>query len=119
MIALLLNWLLSALLFLVISWLPIGVRVDSFGVALLAALVFGALNAFLKPVLTLLTLPLTIVTLGLFLFILNAGLFALAAALVPGFRLTHGFASALLGSLALSILGWLGSRFFGGTRSRT
>jgi len=107
MIALLLNWVLTALLFIVISKLPIGVRVDSFGVALIAALVFGALNAFLKPVLTLLTLPLTIVTLGLFLFILNAALFALAAALVPGFRLTHGFGSALLGSLALSVLSWL------------
>lgn len=107
MFALLLNWLLTAALFIVISKLPFGVRVDSFGVALVAALVFGALNAFLKPVLTLLTLPLTIVTLGLFLFILNAAMFALAAALVPGFRLTHGFWSALAGSVALTVLSWI------------
>lgn len=107
MVALLLNWLLTALLFIAISKLPVGVRIESFGVALLAAVVFGALNALVKPVLTILTLPLTIVTLGLFLFVLNAAMFALAAAIVPGFRLTHGFWSALAGSLAMSILSWL------------
>jgi putative membrane protein len=107
MLALLVNWVVTALLFLVLARLPIGVRIDGFGTALLAALVFGTLNTFLKPVLTLLTLPLTILTLGLFLIVLNAALFALSAALVPGFRLTHGFLSAVLGSLAISFLSWL------------
>ena len=107
MLALLINWVLTAVLFLLISKLPIGVRIDGFGPALVAAFVFGALNAFLKPILTILTLPITIVTLGLFLFVLNAALFGLAAAIVPGFRLTHGFWSALVGSLALSVLSWL------------
>jgi putative membrane protein len=103
----LVHWLLSALLFLTLSKLPIGVRVDGLGSALLAALIFGALNTFFKPVLQILTLPITLLTLGLFLFVVNALVFWLAAILVPGFRLTHGFWSALMGSTCLVVLQWL------------
>lgn len=113
MLGLLVNWILAALLFVVLSKLPVGVRIESFASALLAALVFGLLNAVVKPVLTILTLPITIVTLGLFLFVVNAIVFALSAALVPGFRLTHGFLSALVGSVVLSVLGWLVHAVFG------
>jgi len=104
MLTMLLNWVLSALLFIVLTKLPLGIKIDSFGSALFAALVFGILNALVKPVLTILTLPLTIVTLGLFLLVVNAAVFGLAAALVPGFHLRNGFWSALWGSLALTIL---------------
>jgi putative membrane protein len=58
-------------------------------------------------VLVFLTLPFTLLTLGLFLFVVNGVIFALAAWLVPGFRLTHGFLSAVVGAFALSVLSWL------------
>ena len=112
MLALLLNWVLSALLFILLTKLPFGIQIDSFGTALFAALVFGILNTVVKPVLTILTLPLTIVTLGLFLLVVNAAVFALAAALVPGFHLRNGFWSALWGSLSLTILSSLVHLFF-------
>lgn len=102
----LLTWILSALMFLALSRLPIGVQIDGFGTALISALVFGLLNAFVKPILQFFALPFTIVTFGLFLFVVNAAVFAFAAALVPGFRLRNGFVSALWGSLALSVMNW-------------
>lgn len=100
----LVQWITTALLFLVIGKLGIGVRVESFASALLAALLFGVLNLVVKPILLILTLPLTILTFGIFYFIINALIFALAAALVPGFSLQQGFLTAIAGSLCLSIL---------------
>ncbi|NMG08279.1 phage holin family protein [Brasilonema sp. UFV-L1] len=104
MTGLILTWLVTAVSFLIIAKLPIGVEIDSFGKALISAAVFGILNAILLPILTFFTFPFIIVTLGLFFFILNAIIFGLAAYLVPGFRLIWGFWSALLGSLALAII---------------
>ncbi|KYC35539.1 hypothetical protein WA1_06870 [Scytonema hofmannii PCC 7110] len=98
------TWLVTAVSFLIISRLPIGVEVDSFGKALIAAAVFGILNAILGPILTFFTFPFIILTLGLFFFILNAIIFGLAAYLVPGFRLRWGIWSALLGSFSLAII---------------
>jgi putative membrane protein len=80
-----------------------GVQVSGFGAALIGALILGFVNAFVRPVMILLTLPLTIVTLGLFLFVLNAFMLWLVAALVPGFQIS-GFGAALLGSLLLTVL---------------
>lgn len=104
MVGLIMTWLVTAISFLIISRLPIGVEIDNFGKALMTAAVFGILNALLLPVLTLFTLPFIILTLGLFFFVLNSIIFGLSAALVPGFRLRYGFWSALLGSLALAII---------------
>lgn len=104
MIRLLVVWLVTTISFLIISKIPIGVEIDSFRKAAISAAVFGILNAILTPILGILTLPFIVLTLGLFLLILNAIIFGLAAAIVPGFRLRWGFWSALLGSLALSII---------------
>ncbi|MBE9003454.1 phage holin family protein [Fortiea sp. LEGE XX443] len=104
MLGLIITWLVTAISFLIISRLPIGVEIDNFGKALITAAVFGILNALLLPVLTLFTLPFIILTLGLFFLILNSIIFSLSAAIVPGFRLKYGFWSALLGSLALAII---------------
>ncbi|MDR3714401.1 MAG: phage holin family protein [Puia sp.] len=84
------------------SVLP-GVRIDSFGAAILLSVVLAILNALLKPVLIILTFPITIITLGLFLFVINAGIILLAAGFVQGVRV-DGFWPALLFSLLLSIL---------------
>lgn len=104
MTGLIASWLVTTISFLIISRLPIGVEIDSLGKAAISAAVFGFLNAILRPILGFLTFPLIILTFGFFLFVLNAIIFGLAAALVPGFRLRWGFLSALIGSLALSIV---------------
>ena len=100
-------WVLSAILFLVLGKLPLGIRINGFSTALIVALVFGLLNFLVKPLFQLIALPLTILTFGLFSFVVNACIFALAAWLVPGFELKGGFVSALLGSIALSLLNWV------------
>lgn len=102
MSGILLTWLVTTVSFLIISRLPIGVEIDGFGKAAIAAVVFGVLNALLRPILLLFGLPLIIVTFGLFVFVLNAIIFSIAAEIVEGFRLRYGFWSALLGSIALS-----------------
>lgn len=104
MVGLLISWLVTTISFLIISKLPIGVEVDSFKKAAISAVVFGILNALLKPILTFFSFPFIVLTFGLFLFILNTIIFGIAAAIVPGFRLRWGFWSALIGSLALSFI---------------
>jgi putative membrane protein len=104
MVGLIITWLVTSVSFLIISRLPIGVEVDSFGKALISAAVFGVLNAILLPILTLITFPFILLTLGLFFFILNAIIFGVAAALVPGFRLRWGIWSAIIGSIALAVI---------------
>lgn len=113
MTGLLVSWLVTTISFLIISRLPIGVEIDSLGKAIISAAVFGVLNAILRPILGFFTFPLIILTFGLFLFILNAIIFGVAAWLVPGFRLRWGFWSALIGSLALSIINSLIFRLIG------
>ena len=98
------TWLVTTVSFLIISRLPIGVEIDSFGKAAISAAVFGILNAIVRPILGFFTFPLIFLTFGLFLFVLNAIIFSLAAWLVTGFRLRSGFWSALIGSIALSAI---------------
>lgn len=101
---LIVKWLLSATALLAVASLYSGVEVQSFGAALVAALIIGLFNVFLRPVLIVLTLPVTMVTIGLFLFIINAVLFWAAASVLDGFQV-QGFAAALLGSLIYSAFG--------------
>jgi putative membrane protein len=99
------HWLITGLALVVADWLLAGIRIHS-GVSLvLGALVLGLVNALVRPVLTVLTLPLTIVTLGLFYLVVNGLAFALAAALVPGFGVAT-LGSAMLGALVVSIVSW-------------
>ena len=100
---LILKWLLSATALLAVAYLYSGVVVTSFTGALIAAAVLGALNAVVRPILVLLTLPVTVVTLGLFLFVINALMFWAAAGLVSGLNV-RGFGAALIGSLIYSVL---------------
>ena len=98
------RWLLLAAALLLVAQIYAGVAVTSFGSALIAALVLGLLNALLRPILVLLTLPVTVVTLGLFLFVINALMFYFAASVLDGFNVT-GFGAALIGSLLYSLCG--------------
>ena len=104
MLEILITWFVTALSFLIISKLPIGVEIDSFSKALISAAVVGILNAFLLPLLSFFSFPLIILTIGLFLFVLNSIIFGIAAHLVNGFRLRYGFWSALIGSIALAVI---------------
>jgi putative membrane protein len=98
------RWLLLAAALLLVAHLYSGVRISSFGAAMVAALVLGLLNTLLRPVLVLLTLPVTVITLGLFLFVINALMFWAAAYVLEGFNVT-GFGAALIGSLIYSLCG--------------
>lgn len=102
MIMLLLRWVANAAMLLLVAYLYPGVTVEGLFPALIAALVLGLVNAVVRPVLVLLTLPVTVLTLGLFLFLINAFLFWFTAEIVSGFKVT-GFVAALIGSLLYSL----------------
>ncbi len=109
--AILVNWLISALAVIISSYVLPGVHVASFGIALISALVLGILNAFLKPLLVILTLPINILTLGLFTFVINTLVILLAARLVDGFEI-DGFWWAFIFAIILSVVsGLIGSMF--------
>ena len=101
---LLAKWLLSAAALLAVAQLYTGVVVQSFSAALVAALVIGLLNAVVRPILVVLTLPVTVLTLGLFLFAINALMFYWAALLLDGFQV-QGYGAALIGSLLYTLIG--------------
>lgn len=98
-----LRLLLSALAVLLLANILPGVTVDSYGIAVLVAVVLSLLNLIVKPLLIILTLPVTLITLGLFLLVINAVIILLASKLVTGFWV-DGFWTALLFSLLLSLL---------------
>ena len=75
---------------------------------ILAAVLLGVINAFVKPILVILTLPITILSLGIFLLVINAAMLGLVALLLPGFTIS-GFGAALLGAIVVSITGLIGS----------
>jgi len=89
-----------------------GVQIDTPWTLAFAALWLGIVNALVRPVVLLLTLPITLVTLGLFILVVNAAMFALVASLLSGFHLS-GFWAALFGALVVSVTSWLGSWFIG------
>lgn len=98
------SWLVKAGALYLTALLVPGIHIRDWVALLLAALVIGLVNAVVKPVLVLLTLPITLLTLGLFYLVLNGFLFYLAAALTPGFSL-GGFLAAILGALVMSLVG--------------
>jgi putative membrane protein len=96
------RWLIHGLSLVVVVNIISGIRVDNWQTMAVAALVLGLLNAFLRPLLLLFTLPINVLTLGLFTLFINAGLFSLASWLVKGF-FVDGFWNAFFGALAFSI----------------
>ena len=106
MMSLLAIWLVSTISLLIISKLPLGIHIDEFGTALTAAAVLGILNAVLKPILTLLSLPIVFLSLGLFLLVINAIILKLTSFLVSGFEV-GGLWSAIGGALIISIINLL------------
>jgi len=107
---LLVRWLFLTVAILVAAHLIEGIEVKGFWSAVFAAAILGVLNAFFRPILILLTLPINLLTLGLFTFVINAVLMMMVSGVVGGFEV-HGFWSALLGSLVISLVSWLLNSF--------
>ncbi|MCR4441635.1 MAG: phage holin family protein [Peptococcaceae bacterium] len=103
---LLIRWLLNTVALGITAYLLEGIKVSGFGAALAAALVLGIVNAVIRPLFIILTLPLNFLTLGLFTFVINGIMLKLAAALVPGFEV-RGFLTAVFGSILLSIASFI------------
>ncbi len=103
---LILRWLVNAAALYVAVKLVPGIEASDTQAILIAAIVIGLINATLKPIAVLLTLPLTVITLGLFYLLVNGAMLYLTAALTPGFELA-GFGSAVLGAIVISIVGML------------
>jgi putative membrane protein len=91
---------------MVAAYLIPGLHVATISSAFIAGIVLGLVNAVVKPLLFVLTLPFTLITLGLFIFVLNAICLALVAWLVPGFSIS-GFGAAFLGALVITLVSWL------------
>ena len=98
-------------LWLATEWIH-GLSIDAPMTLVVAAVLLGIVNAFIRPLLILLTLPFTVVTLGLFLLVVNAAMLALVAWLLPGMYVA-GFWAAFWGALVVSIVSWIGSMVFG------
>lgn len=112
MTKLVLKWALNSFaLFFVMKLIP-EIQINRFQDLLLATLVIGLLNVFLKPIIILLTLPVTVLTLGLFTFVINGVIFYLAAHLVPGFHVA-GFGSAFVAALLFSLFSFTLNMLFG------
>lgn len=107
----LLRWLLNALAVMAAAYLVPGVNVQSIWAALIAALVIGLINALVRPIILLLTLPINILTLGLFTLVINALMFWLASTVVKGFNI-DGFWPAFWGALVFWIVSWATSVIF-------
>lgn len=104
--AIIIRWFINALSLFIVSRLVTGVHLADFGSALIAVIIIGLVNTFIKPILVLLTLPVNILTLGLFTFVINAVMLMLASSLTPGFKV-DGFVTALLASILLTIVSTL------------
>lgn len=102
---LLITWLVNAAALFALPYLMTSIQVESFAVALIAALILGLVNTLIRPLLILFTLPATVLSLGLFIFVINALLFWLVANFVSGFAVA-GFWSALGGAILYSLLSW-------------
>ena len=109
----LVHWLVVAIALGAAAYVLPGVAIASWPALLVSALVLGFVNAVVRPILTLLTLPITIVTLGLFYLVVNGAAFSLAALVVPGFRV-GGCGWAIAGALMVSVLSWFIGLFAGG-----
>ena len=117
MAAFVIRWLVTTIAVLVAAHSIPGISYDGWGALLGACLLLGIINAFVRPVLLLLSLPFIIVTMGLFIFVINALLLLLVSKIVPAFHVA-GFWSAFFGAIIISVISWILSSFFRGSDGR-
>jgi putative membrane protein len=106
MLSILIIWLANAITLLIVSQLVPGFHIASFGTALILAIILGLLNAIIRPIILLLTLPFNILTLGLFTFIVNALMLTLASAIVKGFSI-DSFGTAVFAAILLWLISFI------------
>jgi putative membrane protein len=102
----LLVWLINALALIAVAYLMPSITITSFWTALVAALILGLVNAVIRPVLILLTLPVTVITLGLFILVINGLLFWLVGSFIEGFAV-QGFWAGFFGAILFSVVSWV------------
>ena len=103
-------WLINTAALIAVAYLLPGISVSDFLTAIIAALVLGLVNAIIRPVLILLTLPATVLTLGLFIFVINGLLFWFVGSFIDGF-VVSGFWAGFFGAIVFSLVAWLLSAF--------
>jgi putative membrane protein len=109
----LIRWVILTAAIIVTAYLLDGIRIDGFFSAIFSAALLGILNAFFRPILLVLTLPINILSLGLFTFVINALLLLMASGVIPGLTVS-GFWTALFGSLLISLVSFILNTFIGG-----
>ena len=114
MTAFVIRWLVTTIAVLVAAHLVPGIGYDGWGALLGASLLLGIINAFVRPILLLLSLPFIIITMGLFIFVINALLLLLVSKIVPAFHVA-GFWSAFFGAIIIGLVSWILSSFFRGS----
>lgn len=107
------RWLILTTSIIITSYFMDGIHVEGFFSAFGASAVLGVLNAILRPILFILTLPITVLTMGFFMFVLNAAMLMMVSGVIPGFYVM-GFWSAVFGSLLISLISWFLTSFIGG-----
>jgi putative membrane protein len=107
-----LRWLILTFSIIATSYLIDGIQVSGFLSAFFAAAILGILNAFFRPILLILTLPVNILSLGLFTFVINAIVLMMVSGMISGFEV-YGFWSAVFGSFLISLVSWLLTSFIG------
>lgn len=107
-----LRWLISSVSIVIVSLMFDGIEVSGVFAAFFAAGMLGILNAFIRPILFVLTLPVNVMSFGLFTFIINGMMLLMASAVIPGFDV-HGFWTAIFGTLMISIVSWALNSFIG------
>jgi putative membrane protein len=105
MLQLLVVWVINAVALLTVAYVMPGIAVADFWAAMVAAVVLGLVNAVIRPVLVLLTLPVTIITLGLFIFVINGLLFWFVGSFIQGF-VVSGFWAGVFGAIVYSLISW-------------
>jgi putative membrane protein len=111
------RWAITTIAVIVAAWLLRGIRYDSPFALVGAALLLGILNAFVRPVLLILTAPLILLTLGFFILVVNGLMLLIVPGIVPGFHV-DGFGSAFWGAIVIGLVSWLLSAFFRGSDGR-
>jgi putative membrane protein len=114
MLGFFLRWSINLLALVIAGSLINGITIGSLGIGIIAAGIFGIVNAVIRPVVLVLTLPINLLTLGLFTLVVNAAMLMLVSALVPGFVI-ESFRSAFFGALVISLISWGVNIFISGS----
>jgi putative membrane protein len=114
MLGFFLRWSINLLALVIAGALIKGITIEGLGIGIIAAGIFGVVNAVIRPVVLLLTLPINLLTLGLFTLVVNAAMLMLVSSLVPGFVI-ESFRSAFFGALIISLVSWGVNIFISGS----